>query len=82
MGHTKDIQCSTISSWNKNSIKFCYTKVDNADMNLIVVKAHDVRAFAASKSFYEGISMDQIIQACHWKSHNTFTKFNLRDIAG
>ena len=59
-----------------------HTKVDNADMNLIVVKAHDVRAFAASKSFYEGISMDQIIQACHWKSHNTFTKFNLRDIAG
>ena len=82
LGHSKDIQCSTISSWIKNTIKFCYTKVDNADMDLVGVKAHDVRAFAASKAFYGGISMDQIIQACHWKSHNTFTRFYLRDLAG
>ena len=26
--------------------------------------------------------MDQIMQACHWKSHNTFTKFYLRDLTG
>ena len=51
LGHLKDIQCSTISSWIKNTIKFCYTKMDNADMDLIGVKAHDVRAFAASKAF-------------------------------
>ena len=70
-GHTKDIQCSTISSWIKNTIKFCYSKVDNADMDLLGVKAHNVRAFAASKAFYRGVSMDQIMQACHWKSHNT-----------
>ena len=42
LGHSKDIQCSTISSWIKNTIKFCYTKVDNADMDLVGVKAHDV----------------------------------------
>ena len=47
LGHSKDIQCSTISSLIKNTIKFCYTKV----------------AFAASKAFYGGISMDQIMQA-------------------
>ena len=82
LGHSKDIQCSTILSWIKNTIKFCNTKVDNADMDLIGVKAHDVRAFAASKAFYGGISMDQIMQACHWKSHNTFTTFYLRDLAG
>ena len=81
-GHTKDIQCSTISSWIKNTIKFCYSKVDNADMDLLGVKAHDVRAFAASKAFYGGVSMDQIMQACHWKSHNTFTRLYLKDLAG
>ena len=53
---------SEIHAW-----KFCYTKVDNADMDLVGVKAHDIRAFAASKAFYGGISMDQIMQACHWK---------------
>ena len=82
LGHSKDIQCSTISSWIKNTIKFCYTEADNADMDLVGVKTHDVRAFAASKAFYGGISMDQIMQACHWKSHNTFTRFYLRDLAG
>ena len=82
LGHSKDIQCSTISSWIKNTIKFCYTKVDNADMDLVGVKANDVRAFAAYKAFYGGISMDQIMQACHWKSHNTSTRFYLRDLAG
>ena len=51
-------------------------------MDLVGVKAHDIRAFAASKAFYGGFSMDQIMQACHWKSHNTFTRFYLRDLAG
>ena len=35
------------------------------DMDLVGVKAHDIRAFAASNAFYGGISMDQIMQACH-----------------
>ena len=65
--------------WIKNTIKFCYIKVDNADMGLMGVKAHDITAFAASKTFYGGISMDQIMQA-YWKSHNTFTKFYLRGL--
>ena len=82
MGHIKDFQCSTVSSCIKNTIKFCYSKVDNADMDLLGVKAHDVRGFAASKAFYGGVSMDQIKQACHWKSHNTFTRFYLKDLTG
>ena len=80
LGHSKDIQCSTILPWIKNTIQFCYSKVDSADMELIGVKVHDVRAFGASKAFYRGTSMDQIMQACHWKSHNTFTKSYLKDL--
>ena len=38
--------------------------------------------FVASKAFYGGTSMDQIMQACLWKSHNTFTKFCLKNLAG
>ena len=45
------------------------------------VKAHDVRAFAASKAFQSRVSLDQILSACHWKSHNTFTQFYLKDVA-
>ena len=45
------------------------------------VRAHDVRAFAASKAFQGGVPLDQILSACHWKSHNTFTQFYLKDVA-
>ena len=44
------------------------------------VKAHDIRAFTASKAFYGGVSVDQIIHECHWKAHNTFTNFYLKDL--
>ena len=52
-------------------------------MDLVQVKAHNIRAFAASKAFYGGVSVDQIIeimQACHWKAHNTLTNFYLEDL--
>ena len=32
---------------------------------LDLVQAHDIRAFAASKAFYGGVSVDQIMQTCH-----------------
>ena len=47
---------------------------------MVQVKAHDIRAFTASKAFYGGVSVDQIMQACHWKAHNTFTNFYLKDL--
>ena len=49
-----------------------------SSLDLVQVKAHDIRAFAASKAFYGGVSVDQIMQAGHWKAHNTFTNFYLR----
>ena len=49
-------------------------------MDLVQVKAHDIRAFAASKAFCGGVLVDQIMQACHWKAHNTFTNFYLKDL--
>ena len=32
------------------------------------------------RPFYGGISVDQIMQACHWIAHNTFTNFYLKDL--
>ena len=31
----------------------------------------------ACKAFYSGVLVDYIMQACHWKAHNTFTNFYL-----
>ena len=35
--------------------------------------------FGAGTSCIHG-SFDQIMQACHWKAHNTFTNFYLKDL--
>ena len=58
----------------------CYELSDQEAHTLHQVKAHDVRAFAASKAFQSGVSLEQILSACHWKSHNTFTQFYLKDV--
>ena len=79
-GHTSDIRPATLSSWLKQTILFCYKQADQQALDLVQVKAHDIRAFAASKAFYGGVSVDQIMQACHWKAHNTFTNFYLKDL--
>ena len=79
-GHTSDIRPATLSSWLKQTILLCYKQADQQALDLVQVKAHDIRAFAASKAFYGGVSVDQIMQACHWKAHNTFTHFYLKDL--
>ena len=68
------------SVWLKQTILLCYKQADQQALDLVQVKAHDIRAFAASKAFYVGISVDQIMQGCHWEAHNTFTNFYLKDL--
>ena len=79
-GHTSDIRPATLSSWLKQTILLCYKQADQQALDLVQVKAHDIMAFVASKAFYGGVSVDQIMQACHWKAHNTFTNFYLKDL--
>ena len=76
----KDIVPATIS-WIRQTVVLCYQLSDEEAQNLHQVRAHDVRAFAASKAFQGGVSLDQILSACHWKAHNTFTQFYLKDLA-
>ena len=80
-GFDRDISPATISSWIKQTVILCYELSDQEAHTLHQVKAHDVRAFAASKAFQSGVSLEQILAACHWKSHNTFTQFYLKDVA-
>ena len=80
-GFDKDISHATISSWIKQTVILCYELSDREALTLHQVKAHDVRTFAASKAFQSGVSLEQILSACQWKSHNTFTQFDLKDVA-
>ena len=75
--HASDIRPATLSSWLKQTILLCYKQADQQALARVQVKAHDIRAFAA---FYGGVSVDQIMLACHWKAHNTFINFYLKDL--
>ena len=75
-GHTSDIKPATLSSWLKPTILLCYKQADQQALDLVQVKVHDIRAFAASKAFYSGVS----VETYHWKAHDTFTNFYLKDL--
>ena len=80
-GFDKDISPATISPWIKQTVILCYELYDQEALTLHQIKVNDVRDFAASKAFQSGVSLEQILSACHWKSHNTFTQFYLMDMA-
>ena len=80
-GFDKDISLATISSWIKQTVILWYELSDQEAHLLHQVETHDVGAFAASKAFQSGISLEQILSASHWKSHNTFTQFYLKVVA-
>ena len=79
-GFSKDISPATISSWIKKTMILCYELAYQENLDLHQVKAHDYQAFTASKAFQGGVSLDQILSACHWKLHNTLTQFYLKDV--
>ena len=57
-GFDKDISSATISSWIKQTVILCCKLSDCEAHTLHQVKAHDVRAFAASKAFQSGVSLE------------------------
>ena len=50
---------ANISSWIEQTVMLCYEVPDQQALTLYQVKAHDVRAFAASKDFQSRISLEQ-----------------------
>jgi len=80
-GKKTDICKNTISSWVKQLLRCIYLKA-NEDVSVLVGRTtHDIRAWAASFAFHENVSLEEILKACSWKSHTTFTDFYLRDIS-
>ena len=80
-GFTKEICANTISAWLKKVILLAYETSDEEDHTLLRVTAHEVRALSASWASFAGASIPSILEACHWRSHNTFTSFYLRDLS-
>ena len=48
---------------------------------ILGVKAHQVRSMSASWALLGGVSVGEIMGACNWRSHNTFTQFYLQPLS-
>jgi len=81
LGKSGDICRNTISSWVVQLIKLVYDQNNDKARTLSGVRAHDVRGLAASWAARGTYSMDQLMQACSWSSHTTFTSFYLKDLS-
>ena len=79
-GYTKEISPITISSWLKKVIRLAYEILQPEDLQTLNITGHQVRAMAASWAALGGVSLNQIMESCHWRSHNTFTSFYLKDL--
>jgi hypothetical protein len=80
-GYTTDIKKSTISSWLVQCIRMCLQSCSEESAIHASIRAHDVRALAASWAFKSGVALEDVMKACSWRAHNTFTSHYLRDIA-
>ena len=80
-GCKREIAKATISHWIKKAIMASYELAGEQNLRDTMVRAHDVRGFAASWARCVNIPLDDIMSACTWKSHNTFTQFYLKDFS-
>ena len=71
---------NTVSSWLKTTILLAYSSASQEDRQVTGIKAHQVRAMAASWALQNKASIEDIMKACSWKSANTFTSFYLKDL--
>ena len=71
-GFDNDISSAIISSWIKQTVILCY---ELSDLEALTLN----QAFAASKAFQSGVSLEQYCQPT-FESHNTFTQLYLKDV--
>ena len=70
-GFDKDISPPTISSWIKQPVILCYELCDQKTLTLHLVNEHEVRAFASSKDFQLGVSLENKSSQSATGSHLT-----------
>ena len=78
---TSDITVNTISIWIKTLLKIVYVAAHEDVSCLSGRSTHAIRSMASSLAYYSNVSVDEILKACTWKSHTTFTDYYLKDLS-
>ena len=77
----QDIHKNTVSGWIRKLITECYQIAHKDVAELQGTSTHAIRGMAASLSFKWGADLEDVLEACSWASHTTFTEFYLKDIS-
>lgn len=76
-----EIHANTISGWLRKVITLAHEDVPEETRTRLRIKAHSIRSVASSWAFQKNVSLQNIMDACSWSSHNTFTSYYLKDMA-
>ncbi len=72
-----DIHTNTISGWLKQVISFAYSSSNRPVPK--GVKAHQLRSVSSSWAHVGGVSLPDLMEACFWKSKNSFISYYFKD---
>lgn len=77
----EDITVQTISSWLRTVIREAYEELSPDGAKRLRIRAHEVRAVAASVAFQRNCSIRDIVESVGWRSESTFARFYLRNLS-
>jgi len=80
LGRSTDISKSTLSGWIKKLLQLVYLNADKDASRLYGRLTHEIRSLSSSFAFQGQVALEDIMSACSWKNHNTFTDFYLKDV--
>ena len=75
-----EITRQSINIWIRNTIRLAYHLAGEDDANLGRATNHEIRSITSSLSFERSLSLENVMKSCHWKGHNTFTSYYLKDV--
>ena len=76
----KEPSAATISRWICTTIVDSHAAIQNSKSFSRSVKAHEVRAVAASLQLFNKVDLQAVLKAGRWSSCGTFTSFYLGDL--
>ena len=76
----KEIAKTTVSFWLRKTISRAY-ELSGTSLPVPAPRALKTRGIAPSILFRKNFAVDQVLKAGTWRSHTTFTRHYLRDIA-
>ena len=79
--HKWKIHANTISGWLRKVILLAHEDMPEETRVCLRARAHCIPSITSSWAYQKNVSLQNIMDACSWSNHNTFTSYYLKDMA-